>query len=107
MKAMVLAAGKGTRLFPLTGEIPKPMAPVAGKPIIQHIFELLARMGVEEVNVNVHYLAGSIVSSYGERGRVADTEIRFAREDKLMGTAGGSSASPTASTRPSSSWVTP
>ena len=43
MKAMVLAAGKGTRLFPLTGVIPKPLAPVAGKPIIQHIFELLAR----------------------------------------------------------------
>jgi mannose-1-phosphate guanylyltransferase/mannose-1-phosphate guanylyltransferase/phosphomannomutase len=87
MKAMVLAAGKGTRLFPLTGEIPKPMTPVAGKPIIQHIFELLARMGVEEVNV--HYLADSILSSYGEKGRVADTEVRFAWEDELMGTAGG------------------
>lgn len=42
MKAMVLAAGKGTRLSPLTGEIPKPMAPVVGKPILQRIFELLA-----------------------------------------------------------------
>jgi hypothetical protein len=42
LKAMVLAAGKGTRLFPLTGEVPKPMALVAGKPMIQHIFDLLA-----------------------------------------------------------------
>ena len=61
---MVLAAGKGTRLFPLTGVIPKPMAPVAGKPMIQHIFELLARTGVEEVHVNVHYLADVILDYY-------------------------------------------
>ncbi len=46
VKGMVLAAGKGTRLLPLTGEIPKPMAPVVGKPMIQHIFELLAGSGV-------------------------------------------------------------
>jgi NDP-sugar pyrophosphorylase family protein len=89
MKAIVLAAGKGIRLFPLTGEIPKPMAPVAGKPIIQHIFELLARMGIEEVNVNIHYLAGSILSSYGEETRVDGAKIHFTREDELMGTAGG------------------
>ena len=42
MKAMALAAGKGTRLFPLTGEVPKPMAPVVNTPIIEHIFALLA-----------------------------------------------------------------
>ena len=89
MKAMVLAAGKGTRLFPITGVIPKPMAPVAGKPIIQHIFELLAKSGVEEVNVNVHYLADAILSSYGEEAWVDGAEIHFTREDELMGTAGG------------------
>jgi NDP-sugar pyrophosphorylase family protein len=48
MKAMVLALRKGTRLFPLTSVIPKPMAPLAGKPIIQHIFELLAKAGTDE-----------------------------------------------------------
>jgi NDP-sugar pyrophosphorylase family protein len=90
MKAMVLAAGKGTRLFPLTGVIPKPMAPVAGKPIVQHIFELLARVGVDEVHVNVHYLAYTILSSYGgEEARVDGARIYFTREEKLMGTAGG------------------
>ncbi len=67
MKAMVLAAGKGTRLFPLTGEIPKPMAPVVGKPVIQHIFELLAETGLDEVHVNVHYLADAIFGAYGMR----------------------------------------
>ncbi|MDQ3286585.1 MAG: sugar phosphate nucleotidyltransferase, partial [Actinomycetota bacterium] len=61
MKAMVLAAGKGTRLFPLTGEIPKPMPPVVDTPIIRHIFDLLARHGVSEAYVNVHYLADALL----------------------------------------------
>jgi mannose-1-phosphate guanylyltransferase len=89
MKAMVLAAGKGTRLFPLTGVIPKPMAPVVGKPIVQHIFELLAGAGVEEVHVNIHYLADTILASYGEEVRVNGAKVYFTREDELMGTAGG------------------
>jgi mannose-1-phosphate guanylyltransferase len=89
MKAMVLAAGKGTRLSPLTGEIPKPMAPVVGKPIIQHIFELLARTGVDEIHVNIHYLADAILGYYGEEALVADTKVQFTQEDELMGTAGG------------------
>jgi mannose-1-phosphate guanylyltransferase len=88
MKAMVLAAGKGTRLFPLTGEIPKPMAPVVGKPIIQHIFELLAGTGIEEVHVNVHYLADAILDVYGSTTSVNGTDIHITREDRLMGTAG-------------------
>lgn len=88
MKAMVLAAGKGTRLFPLTGEIPKPMAPVVGKPIIQHIFELLAETSVDEVHVNVHYLADSILNVYGYETDVNGMKIRVTREERLMGTAG-------------------
>ena len=89
MKAMVLAAGKGTRLFPLTGVIPKPMAPVAGKPVLQHIFELLSRTGVEEVHVNVHHLAGVILGFYGRDAPVNGTKIYFTREEQLIGTAGG------------------
>jgi mannose-1-phosphate guanylyltransferase len=89
LKAMVLAAGKGTRLFPLTGVIPKPMAPVAGKPIVQHIFELLSRHGVDEVHVNVHYLADAILGCYGGEPRVGGAKVRFTREEELMGTAGG------------------
>jgi len=89
MKAMVLAAGKGTRLFPLTGVIPKPMAPVAGKPIIQHIFEVLAEARVDGVYVNVHYLAPIILGCYGERSRVDGMTVITTREDELMGTAGG------------------
>src|ERR671932_1143118 len=88
MKAMVLAAGRGTRLFPLTGAIPKPMAPVAGKPIIQHIFELLARTGVDEAYANVHYLADTILDAYGNTTSINDMRVCITREDKLMGTAG-------------------
>jgi mannose-1-phosphate guanylyltransferase len=89
VKAMVLAAGKGTRLFPLTGVIPKPMAPVVGTPILQHIFELLATAGVEEAYVNVHHLADAILGYYGETSRVDGMTVNFTRESELMGTAGG------------------
>ncbi len=89
MKAMVLAAGKGTRLLPLTGEIPKPMAPVVGKPMIQHIFELLDGGGVEEVHVNVFHLAEVILDFYGERSQVNGMSVNVTREERLMGTAGG------------------
>ena len=89
MKAMVLAAGKGTRLKPLTGIIPKPIAPVAGKPIMEHIFELLAASGIEEVHVNIHYLAQVILAHYGETTVVDDMPVHFSREEQLAGTAGG------------------
>ena len=89
MKAMVLAAGKGTRLFPLTGEMPKPMAPVVDTPIIRHIFELLSGHGVAEAHVNVHYLADALLAAYGEESRVNGMTVRLSREDELLGTAGG------------------
>jgi NDP-sugar pyrophosphorylase family protein len=89
MRAMVLAAGKGTRLFPLTGEIPKPMAPVVDTPIIRHIFDLLARHGVSEARVNVHYLADALLTAYGEESCVNGMSVRLVRERELSGTAGG------------------
>jgi mannose-1-phosphate guanylyltransferase len=89
VKAMVLAAGKGTRLFPLTGEVPKPMAPVVDTPIIRHIFELLSGHGVAEAHVNVHYLADALLAAYGEESRVNGMTVRLSREDELLGTAGG------------------
>src|SRR5829696_455306 len=85
---MVLAAGKGTRLFPLTGEIPKPMIPVAGKPIIQHIFELLAETEVDEVHVNVHYLADSILGTYETTTNIGGMRVYMTHESELLGTAG-------------------
>src|SRR5215211_5840829 len=89
MKAMALAAGKGTRLFPLTGEIPKPMAPVVDTPIIEHIFDLLSTHGIEEVHVNIYYLADALLKAYGEESRANGMTIHLSREDELRGTAGG------------------
>jgi mannose-1-phosphate guanylyltransferase len=86
----VLAAGKGTRLFPLTGQIPKPLAPVVNTPIIEHIFDLLARHGTEEAYVNVHYLADALLEAYnGQESYINGMSIRLLREKKLTGTAGG------------------
>ncbi len=89
MKAMVLAAGKGTRLAPLTDAVPKPLAPVAGKPIIGHIFELLKGAGVEEVHVNVYHLADAILNYCGYETRMNGMTVNVTRERELMGTAGG------------------
>ncbi len=89
MKAMVLAAGKGTRLFPLTGEIPKPMAPVVDTPILQHIFGLLSRHGVTDAYVNIHYLADALLEAYGEEAQVDEMRVRLIKEENLTGTAGG------------------
>jgi NDP-sugar pyrophosphorylase family protein len=89
VKAMVLAAGKGTRLFPLTGEVPKPLAPVVDTPIIGHIFDLLSRHGVTEAHVNVYYLADAMLAAYGERTDVDGMTVCMSREEDLLGTAGG------------------
>lgn len=86
---MALAAGKGTRLFPLTGEIPKPLAPVVDTPIIGHIFGLLAKHGIDEVYVNIHYLADALLEAYGEESRTNGMKVHLNREDELLGTAGG------------------
>lgn len=89
MKAMALAAGKGTRLSPLTGEIPKPMAPVADTPIIEHVFSLLATHGVREVYLNIHYKADALLEAYGEESTINGMSVYLSREEELLGTAGG------------------
>jgi mannose-1-phosphate guanylyltransferase len=89
VRAMVLAAGKGTRLFPLTGEVPKPMAPVVDTPIIHHIFDLLAHHGVAEAYVNVHYLADALLKAYDDEPHVNGMKVHLIREKELSGTAGG------------------
>ena len=82
MRAMVLAAGLGTRLRPLTYEITKPMVPVLDRPVMEHIVELLARHGFDEVIANLHYFPDSIREYFGER-------LRYSYEAELLGTAGG------------------
>jgi mannose-1-phosphate guanylyltransferase len=66
MKAMILAAGKGTRVRPLTYDLPKPMIPILGKPVMAYLIEHLAKYGVKEVMVNVSYLHEKIEEYFGE-----------------------------------------
>jgi mannose-1-phosphate guanylyltransferase len=82
MRAMVLAAGLGTRLRPLTYEITKPMVPVLDRPVMQHIMDLLARHGFDHVIANLHYFPDSIREHFGDR-------IEYRYEPELLGTAGG------------------
>lgn len=82
MRAMVLAAGLGTRLRPLTYEITKPMVPVLDRPVMEHILDLLDRHSFESVIANLHYFPDSIREYFGDR-------LSYRFEEELLGTAGG------------------
>lgn len=88
MRAMIMAAGLGTRLKPLTGFIPKPMVPIANRPALYHILRLLVRHGITEVVVNLHHLPDTVTSYFGD-GAWLGVELRYAFEERLLGTAGG------------------
>jgi mannose-1-phosphate guanylyltransferase/mannose-1-phosphate guanylyltransferase/phosphomannomutase len=82
MKAMVLAAGLGTRLRPLTFEIPKPMVPVLDRPVMAHIVNLCERQGFDQLVANLHYFPDTIREYFGDR-------LEYRYEEELLGTAGG------------------
>lgn len=88
MRAMVLAAGFGTRLRPLTAAVPKPLLPVANRPMIEYTFAALARGGVSEVMVNTHHLADVMEDRLGEV-ESAGLKVHLSRERDILGTAGG------------------
>ena len=86
-RAMVLAAGLGTRMRPFNGEIPKPLVQVGGKPLIDHVLDRLAAAGVERAVVNVHHLADQIEQHLEGRSRPRIVISDERRE--LLGTGGG------------------
>jgi len=83
MKAMILAAGKGTRVRPLTHKMPKPMIPVLGKPVMEYLVEQLARHSFDQIMVNVSHLAHSIENYFGD-GRRWGVEIGYSFEGYLQ-----------------------
>ena len=87
MKAMILAAGVGSRLDPLTRAIPKPMVPIVNRPVIEHIVLDLKKHGFDDIRVNVHYLGSVIEEGLGDGARLG-VKISYAHEDKLWGDAG-------------------
>src|SRR6201991_3038199 len=86
-KAMVLAAGLGVRMRPLTDRMPKPLVPVAGRPLLDHVLDKLAEAGVHEAVVNVHYLPDQIIDHVASR---AQPHVTISDErDVVLGTGGG------------------
>lgn len=88
MKAMILAAGLGTRLRPLTDTIPKPLLPVEGTPLIVWNLLLLRAGGIRDVIINLHYLGNMIEKAIGDGSRW-DMHVRYSHEPELLGTGGG------------------
>ncbi len=87
-KAMVLAAGLGTRLRPLTDLISKPMAPIVNRLVMEHIIKLLAKHGFRDIVCNLHYFPDEIKNHFGD-GSKWGVNIVYSFEEELMGTAGG------------------
>lgn len=85
---MLLAAGRGTRLKPLTDNIPKCMVRVRGKPVLEHNIEWLRKFGVERIVINLHHLPNVVMDYFGN-GAKWGVEINYSVEDELLGTAGG------------------
>jgi MurNAc alpha-1-phosphate uridylyltransferase len=88
MKAMILAAGRGTRMAPLTDHMPKPLIPLAGKPLIVHHIEKLAAAGFTELVINHAYLGHMLEDALGD-GRQWGVSIRYSAEKEALETAGG------------------
>jgi NDP-sugar pyrophosphorylase family protein len=85
---MVLAAGQGTRLRPLTERIPKCMVPLAGKPLLEHTILWLRKYGVTDLIINLHHLP-RVVNDYFGEGQKWGVKITYSVEEQALGTAGG------------------
>jgi dTDP-glucose pyrophosphorylase/CBS domain-containing protein len=87
LTAVVMAGGYGTRLYPLTERLPKPMLPVGGRPLLELIIEQLCQAGIRRVNLATHYQGKIIAQHFGD-GRDFGVEISYVKEDQPLGTAG-------------------
>jgi NDP-sugar pyrophosphorylase family protein len=87
MKALILAAGQGTRLHPLTEDRPKPMLPVGGTPLLEQIVLLFRQHGITDIAINLHYKPWTIIHHLGH-GRRWGVRIHYSFEETLLGSAG-------------------
>ncbi|MBU0573921.1 MAG: NDP-sugar synthase [Candidatus Margulisbacteria bacterium] len=88
IKALIMAAGYGTRLEPLTLAVPKPMVPIVNKPTMLHNLELLKKHGIRDIIANIHYHPEQIQNYFGD-GEKFGVSLHYSYEEKLLGTAGG------------------
>ncbi|HEY5888882.1 MAG TPA: sugar phosphate nucleotidyltransferase, partial [Acidimicrobiales bacterium] len=87
MKAVIMAGGEGTRLRPLTSNLPKPMMPLANKPMMEHVIDLLRRHGFDEIVVTLAFMPDAIRNHFGD-GSEYGVHIQYATEETPLGTAG-------------------
>lgn len=87
MKAVIMAGGEGSRLRPLTCNRPKPMVPIANKPVMEHIIELLKKYGIKDIAVTLQYMPEKIKDYFGD-GREYGVSLKYFTEDVPLGTAG-------------------
>lgn len=92
-RALVMAGGRGSRLEHLTEKLPKPLLPVGGEPLLHRILGQLARVGIREVLLSVHYLASKVRASVGDGGAFG-LDVRYLEEDRPLGTAGALGLAP-------------
>jgi len=85
--AMILCAGFGTRMEGLTKDLPKPMLPIDGKPLLAYTIEHLSKLGFNNIIINLHYMPKKITDYFGD-GKKFGVNIRYSYEDKPFGTAG-------------------
>lgn len=88
MKSIIMAGGKGTRLYPLTKRVPKPMVPLLDRPVMEYIVELLDQHGFGDITVTLCYLPEVIRHHFGD-GRAFGVRMHYAHEPIPLGTAGG------------------
>jgi len=87
MKAMILAAGFGNRMRPLSDRCPKPLLPVLGRPLIDYLIEHLKTISIKKIGVNIHHWANKM-EAYLKDGSQWGVEIIISREKEVLGTGG-------------------
>jgi mannose-1-phosphate guanylyltransferase/phosphomannomutase len=88
MKGMILAAGEGRRMRPLTDHLPKPMLPIAGKPLLEHTLTYLRDNGITDLAINLYHLPQAVIDYFGDGSRWG-VNLRYSVEERLLGSAGG------------------
>ncbi len=89
MKAMIFAAGLGTRLYPITKTLPKALAPYRNKPLLQHVIEKITQAGFDEIVINVHHFSQKVIDFLSENDNFGTKIIISDETDQLLETGGG------------------